>query len=414
MLIFTILLFIIACALGYLLFTRQIRLGETKAELARLDAENQNLKAENLRMQAAADEAEERSRRQDELLETRLRLMAAEMLSSSSREFRESSEVRLTQLLAPLKEDIQSFRKSVSEAYSNESRERFSLRNELRSLSELNHQVSREASRLSNALEGNNRVQGQWGEMILERVLELSGLKQGVHYRVQSQVSSDGERFVNRTTGQLLRPDVIVDFPDKRCVVIDSKVSLSAYLELANAGDDAPAAADAVRRHVASIRRHISELSAKSYQDNVGVKRLDYVVMFIPNEAAYLAALDADPQLWEDAFSKRVLIASPTHVVAILRMLAQLWQQESVARNIEEIARLSGVMLDRFAAFAADIDKVCDQLDAVGETAKNARRRMFTGHGNLAATAQKIVTLGAKTSRATNIERLAAREGEEK
>lgn len=333
------------------------------------------------------------------------RNLANDIFESQTARFKENSEKRLEELLAPFRTNLDDFRKAVSSAYSEEARERYSLQNEIRNLMELNRTIGKEAQELTRALKGDSKVQGDWGEMILERLLEMSGLQKGYHFVTQATVNPDGSKIAG-DDGRALRPDVVVNYPDGRCVVIDSKVSLSAYIDYVNADGDEAVAADAARRHLLSVRRHIAELAEKRYQDLVGDKKLDFVMMFIPNEGAYFAMMRLEPGIWEDAYNKRVLLTSPTHLISVLKMLDQLWRQDAINRNVQEIARLSGTMLDKLVNFLSDMDNIDKHLVAAQSAYAQARKRLNEGNGNVLVTARKIVALGAKTTKGAEIKRI--------
>lgn len=351
---------------------------------------------------------EEEGRKSALAAEEHFRVLADDIFRAQSARFREASEQRLDEMLAPLKTNLDEFRRSVTAAVNAEARERFSLRRELQSLMEINRSIGKEAQELARALKGDSKVQGDWGEMILERLLEMSGLVEGVHYMTQPTRNPDGTR-IQSPEGAPLRPDVVVLYPDDRCVVVDSKVSLAAYSDYANAGDpSSPEAQSAAKRHLLSARSHIAELARKNYQDLVGEKQLDFVLMFVPNEGAFMALMHIEPGLWEEAFRKRVLLTSPTHLISVLRMLAQLWRQDASRRNVAEIARLSGTMIDKIAGFLSDLDTVENSLDSAMGAYRRARKRLAEGNGNVLVTARKIVALGAKTTKTAQLERFAA------
>ncbi len=391
---------------GTLIIAFAIIIAVLSRRLSASDRRRTQLEIENTALRerlAASASALESGRRAEE---ERFRNLAAEIFDAHTSRFKQSSEERLREIIAPLKADIAGFRAAVDNAYVTEAKERFSLRNELRRLIELNANLGQEAQELTRALKGDSKIQGDWGEMILERLLEMSGLKKGIHFETQATTNTDGTRIAAET-GRQLRPDVIVYYPDERCVVIDSKVSLTAYADSIAHPSGSQEEEDAIRRHILSVRRHIAELADKRYQDLVGEKRLDFVIMFIPNEGAYFAMMRHAPELWEEAYRKRVLISSPTHLIAILRMLEQLWKQDTITRNVQEIARLSGTMLDKFANFTADLDNIDRHLTAASDAYTRARRRMAEGPGNLCVTARKIMDLGAKTTKSSDIRRLA-------
>lgn len=383
------------------LAARTDKLEKTAAELSALRLECVTLRE---RSQAAAEEGKKAALAAEE----HFRILADDIFRAQSARFRESSEQRLGEMLNPLKTGLDEFRRSISDAVNAEARERFSLRRELQSLVDLNKSIGKEAQELARALKGDSKVQGDWGEMILERLLEMSGLQEGVHYLTQPTRNPDGSKILS-PDGAPLRPDVVVLYPDDRCVVIDSKVSLSAYAEYVNAPDpSSPEAVAAGRRHLVSARSHIAELAQKRYQDLVGEKQLDFALMFIPNEGAFMALMHLEPGLWEEAFRKRVLITSPTHLMSVLRMLAQLWRQDASRRNVAEIARLSGTMIDKITGFLEDLDGVRNALEASMNAYTRARRRLAEGNGNVLVTARKIVALGAKTAKGARFDRLSS------
>ena len=287
-------------------------------------------------------------------------------------------------------ERMREMEKSFREAYSAEARERFSLADRVRELVELNRVVGAETRRLTDALKGNTRVQGDWGEIILENILERSGLQQGREYEVQQTFTSpDGRR---------LRPDVIVNYPDGRCVVIDSKVSVAAYLSMVEA-DDADARNAAAKAHLASVRAHINELKSKSYQDLTAGRHCDFVMMFIPHEGAYMAAMQLDGALWQYAFDSRVLIVSPTHLMAVVKLVEQLWRNDRQSRNAMDIATEAGRMLDKLSGFLTDMEKIDTSLNAARRAWDGAYNKLATGTGNLIGRAERLRAMGAKASK---------------
>lgn len=386
------------------------REAELTGENARLAAEISSLRtaAEALREQIKGkDKQLEENREQNATLlrqqEERFKNLANEIMESNARRFNETSSQRLNDLLSPLKENIENFRKVVGDAYNNESRERFSLQKELRELLELNKTIGREARDLTRALRSDSKMQGDWGEMILEKLLEKSGLQKGVHFDTQVTRDTDGSRLTD-PEGKSLRADVVIYYPDDRCLVIDSKVSLTSFIDYINLADDAEDIGgerrkQAAAHHLASVKAHINELSRKSYQDLIGKKRMDFVMMFIPNEAAYIAAMQIEPGLWQEAYDKRVLMVSPTQLISVLRMLRQLWKQDAVNRNVEEIARLSGRLLDKFTGMMDAFDDVERHISNTQKAYTTLRSRLSDGPGNVFVTARKILDLGAKSTK---------------
>lgn len=331
----------------------------------------------------------------------RFRNMATEIFTTQSERLRHTNEQRLSELLTPLSDNIREFKKAVNESYTAEARERFALDGRIRELIEANRMSSRETHELATALRGSNKAQGDWGEMVLENILEKSGLRKGEEYVVQATASATGQQLRNEA-GRQLRPDVVVNYPDGRTLVIDSKVSLTAFMQMANATDAAERGA-AAERHIESMRRHVDELANKEYHRYVGERRTDFVLMFVPNEAAYMAAMQGDPGLWERACSKSVLIVSPTLIVSALRLIEQLWSRDRQTRNAIEIAEAAGKMYDKLASFVEDMIRIERSIDTAKGSMSDAMRKLSEGTGNLLSRAQKLKELGAKTSRQMKI-----------
>lgn len=318
--------------------------------------------------------------REREAADDHLRVVAAEAFARSGRELNAGQERQLQKLLEPLRRDIEQFRRRVDDCYSAEARERFALKEQVSRLIRDSAEVGRYARDLAGALRGNNRVQGLWGEMLLSSILEASGLREGHEFK--TQVAVEGKR-----------PDVIVYFPGDRCLVIDSKVSLTSYLDLCNAPADADIAA-LERAHADSVWRHVMELDLKRYQALVGESTLDFVVMFIPNEPAYIALMRSRPEIWERAMKRGVLIASPTHLVTVLRLAAELWRREAAEQNAKAIAQEAGRMLDKFIDFCADMTKMRNYLDRATNACDSAMNRLRDGRDSLVSRARRVRDMG--------------------
>ncbi len=344
-----------------------------------------------------AQEAEKRIQ-EAKIAEERFKNLANEILRQNTSDLKMQNRETLSEILNPLRENIEDFKKTVTDTYNNESRERFSLSERIKELVSLNQSISKQAKDLSDALRGDSKIQGDWGEMILESILEKSGLQKGEEYFTQVTTDEHGNTVRNEE-GSLLRPDVVVKYPDGRFVVIDSKVSLTAFVEYSNAESDDERQA-AATRHVRSVKSHVEELARKQYQDYVGGEsKLDFVMMFIPNEPAYIAAMRLDPMLWQTAYDRHVLIVSPTHLVSGLKLIAQLWSRDRHTKNALAIAEEAGKMYDKFADFTKDMEKIDKSIGSVKKTYDDAMNKLSTGTGNLVNRAKKLRELGVKAKK---------------
>lgn len=315
--------------------------------------------------------------------------LAGKIFDEREQRFAETSQQRLGQLLDPLKERIQAFEKRVEESYQSEARERFSLAKELERLQQLNQRLGDEATNLTRALKG-QKTQGNWGELVLERVLEHAGLEKGREYQTQvSLKGADGERF---------QPDVLIQLPGDKQVVVDAKVSLTAYQALVAAEDDESRSA-ALKQHVLSLRSHLKGLSVKDYQRLEGLHSLDFVLLFVPIEAAFAAALQADPGLFQEAFEQHIVIVSPTTLLATLRVIDSLWRQERQSQNARDIAERAGQLYDKFVAFIGDLDEVGSRLKQLDKAYDAARNKLCEGRGNLINRVENLKLLGARASK---------------
>lgn len=316
--------------------------------------------------------------------------IASDILRQNSTLLKQQQEEHLGEIIRPLRENIDQFKKTFTESYDKESRERFALDKHIQQLVELNQTISREAQDLTRALRGNSKVQGDWGEMILEGILERSGLRRNVEFSVQeSTCDSEGRR---------LRADVVINYPDGRRAVIDSKVSLTDYINYVN-GDDDTSRKAALAAHVRSVRSHIAELREKKYQDHLGNQKADFVMMFIPNEGAYLAAMNADHRLWEEAYDSRVIMISPTHLISVIKLVEQLWMHDRQTRHAIDIATAAGAMYDKFVGFIEDMSKIEKNLNGAQDAYSTAIKKLSTGTGNLIVRASRLKDMGAKATK---------------
>ncbi len=359
-------------------------IAKMETSMARLE---ENLSAEHRKL----DEQIESFKEQKDQLKTEFKNLANEIIKKQSIEFTNQSKKDIGTLIEPMKDKIEQFKKQVSDAFANDEKERFSLKNEIKNLLDLNKNLSIEARNLSLALKGDNKTQGNWGEMILESILQKSGLTKGREYFIQeSAKNTDNKRY---------RPDVVVRYPGNRCVIIDSKVSLKSYDLYVNA-DNLEDKNAALKSHIDSVKRHIKELSAKNYQDLFNdCKSPDFVMMFMPIEPAYLIAVQNDNELWNNAYQKQILLISPTNLIAALRMIAELWEHDKQNKNVLKIAEESGKLVDKFISFLEDFDKVGNYLRLSDEHFTKARNKIKGGKGNLVSKIELLNKLGAKASK---------------
>ncbi len=321
---------------------------------------------------------------------TEFKNLANEILEDKSKKFTEQNKTNIDEILKPLNEKIKDFEKRVVETYDKESKERFSLQNEIKNLVVLNQSISKEANNLTNALKGQAKTQGNWGEMILENILEKSGLAKGREYFVQQSFTDE--------EGKRLQPDVVVNYPGNKSIVIDSKVSLNAYERYANEEDKTKQDSE-LKLHIDAIKLHISSLSGKNYQDLYQLTSLDFVLMFVPIEPAFILAVQADPDLWSYAYERRILLISPTNLISTLKIVSSLWRQEYQNRNAIEIAKQSGDLYDKFVLLMESLVDVGNKLKGTQKSYEESMNRLSTGKGNLIKKVEDIKTLGAKASK---------------
>ena len=362
--------------------TQQLELANNRGmEVATLRTVNENL-VEKLENQKA--EIENLQKR----LTTEFENIATKILKERSDEFSVSNQKNLSEILNPLKERILNFEKKVDETYDKELRDKISLREEVRKLTELNTKVSEEANNLTKALKGDVKKQGNWGEVILERVLERSGLTKGQEY--------EREAVIEGNDANVQRPDVIIHLPDNKHIIIDSKVSLVAYERLMSADTDEQRVTY-LKDHVNSLRSHVKLLSEKNYQNAQNLNTPDFVLMFLPIEASFSVAVQGDSDIFAYAWERKIVIVSPTTLLATLRTISSIWKQENQTKNAQEIARLSGALYDKFIGFAEDMTKIKANIDRTSNAYDDAMKKMKDGSGNIIRTAEKIKELGAKT-----------------
>jgi len=325
-----------------------------------------------------------------EALTIQFKNLANEILEDKSKRFTEQNAASLDALLKPLQTKLTEFKEQVNTTYGNEARERFALKSEIERLANLNLRMSDETRSLTQALKGDSKVQGNWGELVLESILESSGLRKGEEYLVQdSHTQTDGSR---------LQPDVVVKLPEGRSLVVDSKVSITAYARYAQTSDPAEAELE-LAAHIQSLRQHIQGLSGKNYSSLYGVGSVDFVLMFMPIEPAFLLALKTAPNLYQEALAKNIVLVCPSTLMATLRTVAHLWRQDHQNRNALEIAKQCGTLYDKFVGFVDDLEKLGQRLDQAQTSYHDAFNKLKTGKGNLIRTAEKVRELGVKPSK---------------
>jgi DNA recombination protein RmuC len=375
----------------------ELALAEHTALVANLRAERDTALQNAIRLEAALDSERKQGlgrieslNEAKEALTIQFKNLANDILDDKTRRFTEQNALSLDALLKPLQTKLTEFKEQVSTSYANESRERFALKSEIERLSALNVKMSDETRSLTQALKGDSKIQGNWGELVLESILESSGLRKGEEYLVQdSHTQVDGSR---------LQPDIVVRLPEGRHLVVDSKVSITAYARHAESAD-ADTAQIELNAHIQSLRQHIYGLSSKNYSSLYGVGSVDFVLMFIPIEPAFLLALKSAPNLYQEALAKNIVLVCPSTLMATLRTVAHLWRQDHQNKNALEIARQCGALYDKFVGFVDDMEKLGQRIDQAQTSYHDAFSKLKTGKGNLIRTAEKVRELGVKPSK---------------
>jgi DNA recombination protein RmuC len=378
-----------------------------KENIGKLEQENSRLKeseielnkklstgdAENLNLQKRLQEQKEEIENLQKKFTQEFENLANRIFDEKSSKFTQQNRDNIDQILKPLGERIKLFENRINEVYTDETKQRASLAEQIKGLNDLNQQMSKDATNLTNALKGESKTQGNWGEFILESILEKSGLVKDREYSVQSTFTGE--------EGKRQKPDVIINLPENRHIIIDSKVSLTAYEQFCSF-DDETLRKVALNDHINSIRNHVKELSKKNYQNIYDLSSMDFVIMFVPIEPAMAIASQADINIWNDAFEKNIVIVSPSILLATLRTIANIWKQESQNKNAMEIARQSGALYDKFVSFVDDLISIGKKIDDTKEHYSEAMKKLYEGSGNIVKRIQNIKELGAKATKTLN------------
>ena len=376
-----------------------------KAEIEKITKESQSCNQELATAKAhneALSEKLETQKKEIEKLGEKFNIefenIANKILETKTEKFTELNKANMKHILDPLGENIAEFKKTVAEVYDKEAKERFSLGEKVKELAQLNQTISEEARNLTNALKGEAKTQGRWGEMILESILERSGLRKGEEYFMEHQLAdSEGNPLKSVSENKKMRPDAVIKYPDNRSVIIDSKVSLNAFTRYVDA-DNAETRKMELAAHVSAVKKHIVSLNTRGYDDYD--KTLDFVMMFIPSEPAYIAAMQGDPDLWTFAYDKRILLINPTNLIISLKLIVDLWKRDSQNKNAQAIAERGAKLYDKFVGFVKNLDEVGKHLDLAKNAYADSYKQLSTGNDNLVLQATKLKNMGLKTKHA--------------
>lgn len=361
----------------------QERRAREQEQMARIKAQTE-LEAER---RSIADKVRSQEEMQ-KVLREQFSVLASDVIGEQSRRFKEENRESMDMILKPFKDNIQEFRNRVDNIFTQHTEQSGALKNELKRLMELNQQITTETTNLTNALKGNSKIQGDWGEVILETILDSSNLIRGVHYQTQLNVKDEA--------GNNLRPDVVLNLPNNKQVIIDSKVSLTAYVNYVSAESEAERSV-AMAAHIASVRQHVKELSSKRYQQLL--QSPDFVIMFVPNEPAFLNALKEDHSIWSDAYDKKVIISSPTNLFALLKIVDDLWRRDDQTKNQENIIKFGVTLYEQLVAFTSALEGVGLSLEQAQSKYEEAYKRLCKGNNNIVRVGEKLRKLGLPTTK---------------
>lgn len=385
-------------AAGLLAELEPLRLRMENTERTLLETTHERERSRENLAQAQTQLAAEREQAHEKLtllleaktqLSEQFKVLANEILEEKTQRFTEHNQAQIGQLLNPLRDRLSEFQKKVEDSYGQEARERHALREELKRLAEMNTRLGHEAESLTRALKGERKTQGMWGEMILETVLESSGLRKGFEYDTQVSLANAGSRA---------QPDALIYLPENRVVIVDAKVSLSAYERYIN-DDDAAQKARHLKDHITALRAHIAGLSDKAYENIPELRTLDFVVLFVPIEPALMLAMEHDKSLFQDALKRNIVMVSPTTLLAVLRTIAHVWRQEQQNQNAQEIARQAGDLYDKLVGFVDDMQTLGGRIEQAAKSYEAAFNKLSSGRGNVLSRAQKLHRLGVQSSK---------------